>query len=191
MPLTYDSLAHLLKSETQVQHQEAERLLYPKIDGISTVKDYSDLLKAFYGFYAPLEKNVQLHIDRLQLEDVHERRISCLIIDDLLVLGENVFEIPVCNNLPKIKNTAEAFGAMYVMEGSTLGGRMIRKMLLKKHESFLQPQHLNFFNGYGEATSAKWKLFQESLSRQQDTAAVVNAANQTFLLFQNWIKLIL
>jgi heme oxygenase (biliverdin-IX-beta and delta-forming) len=188
MPLTYVSLAQLLKSDTLLQHEAAEEILFPRLNNIATIKDYADILKTFYGFYAPLEKLISEYITAIHLPDIRERKNTWLIIDDLLDLGENVFELKICHTLPQIENVSQAFGALYVMEGSTLGGRMIQKMLLKNHPGMLQPKHLSFFNGYGDATSAKWKSFLESLENIEDRSTVVAAANETFTLFQNWIK---
>jgi heme oxygenase (biliverdin-IX-beta and delta-forming) len=191
MPLTYVSLAQLLKSDTLLQHEATEELLIPKLNSIETVEDYADILKTFYGFYAPLEKIISQYISAGFLQDIGERKNTWLIIDDLLDLGINVFEIKVCHSLPEIENVPQAFGALYVMEGSSLGGRMIQKMLLKNNPGLLQPKHLSFFNGYGEATSAKWKSFLEAIEKIEDRSTVISAANETFTLFQNWIKQLL
>lgn len=188
MPFTLISLAQLLKSETLDQHQAAEHLLYPKLDGIATEQDYSDILKTFYGFYAPLEKIIASLISCQQLPDIEERKNSSLIINDLSALGENVGDLPLCKSLPQINTSAQAFGALYVMEGSTLGGRMIRKMILKKHAGLIHEDQLNFFNGYGEDTSLKWKTFQSVLDKVDNKEAAVTTANETFTLFQKWIK---
>lgn len=80
-------------------------------------------------------------------------------------------------------------GALYVMEGSTLGGRYIYKML-QGHPSLEVPvAALHFFNGYGEATSQRWKSFGaalNSLPLHQDE--IVRSAEETFRLFAQWIR---
>ena len=74
MPLTLGSLAQLLKTETQVQHQIAEQLLYPKLEKIRTVEDYSMILKMFYGYYAPLESFIARYISKNELYDIEQRK---------------------------------------------------------------------------------------------------------------------
>jgi len=61
--------------------------------------------------------------------------------------------------LPEIKNTAQAFGALYVIEGSTLGGQIIKKMV-QKQLCMEGNNGLSFFDGYREATSDMWQVFK-------------------------------
>jgi heme oxygenase (biliverdin-IX-beta and delta-forming) len=80
---------------------------------------------------------------------------------------------------------------LYVLEGSTLGGRGITRMLLKQCGA-LSLHHVTFFNSYGEKTGPMWLRFQEALNgldyTESETAATVQAANDTFLNFKRWIE---
>jgi len=191
MPLSLTSLpvAELLKQETSAQHQASESLLMPTLNNIATRAQYAALLHTFYGFFHPLEQLVTQQVSSDILPDIAERRNAGLILQDLRALGFSTDALPQSDALPAISSTAEALGALYVMEGSTLGGRLISRMLLKKEGLQLTGDHLHFFNGYGEETGSKWKTFINLLNRQtRDTDTLIRSANETFRLFAAWIK---
>jgi heme oxygenase len=187
MPLTLEPAAVMLKKETATRHIDVEKTMNPRIGNIRSVEDYASLLKTFYGFYFPLQNKISRILTDSDLADISERKLASLVLEDLLSLGYPVTDIPICRDLPAISNKAEAFGCMYVMEGSTLGGRIISKWLQSNTFISLQEEQLHFFSGYKEQTGAKWKTFLDALNEQQDVHAVIDAANATFTLFQNWI----
>ena len=79
----------------------------------------------------------------------------------------------------------EAFGALYVMEGSTLGGKLIAKALRKAADWPLRGQ--SYFDPYGPQTGAMWASFQDELARigRSDAEAVIHGANQTFMVLES------
>ena len=80
-------------------------------------------------------------------------------------------------------------GALYVLEGSTLGGQMIARMLQKNPLLNLVPGQLNFFLGYKKETGPKWKSFQAALNLLDgETETLVSTARQTFSLFTQWTE---
>jgi heme oxygenase len=142
----------------------------------------------FYGYFHPLEIKIQAHIGATQLVDIGERRKAGAILHDLARLSFSDNNIPECLRLPGINSVAEAFGALYVLEGSTLGGKMIAKMLLKKEALSIPENALTFFTGYGEQTGPKWKSFLAVFNQQEKTSAVVRTANDTFLHLKSWMQ---
>jgi len=188
MPLTLPapSLADRLKEETALLHQETENLLAQKLLRISTTVGYTELLLIFYGYYAPVEQQVQAYLPP-QLQQAVELKKTSWLQKDLAALGHEG-EKPIAATLPTVNSAAEAFGCLYVLEGSTLGGRIILKMLKKQIPS-LQDGQLTFFNGYGAATGTQWQQFKSILDTYQaESQQVIAAANETFLRFQHWIK---
>lgn len=121
------------------------------------------------------------------LPDVAARRSAALILDDLEAIGEDLQNMERCTSLPQIDNLSQAFGALYVLEGSSLGGRIISRMMKNKEGLPLHTGGLRFFEGYGKETGEKWKAFLEALNGQPEGEAIVAAANQTFQSFQNWM----
>ena len=80
--------------------------------------------------------------------------------------------------LPGIENEVQAQGALYVLEGSTLGGRGITKMLLRQCP-WLTLQKLTFFNGYGAGTGPMWLSFHtafKTAKRDREAACKTAAA---------------
>jgi heme oxygenase len=64
---------------------------------------------------------------------------------------------------PAVGTKAEALGAMYVLEGSTLGGKIILKTLQSKGVS---TDDLDFLDPYGKDTGALWRAFLSVLERE-------------------------
>ena len=189
MPLTIAtaSVAQVVKKETAFLHQEVEQLLLPKLNAIKSPEDYAAILQTFYAFFHPVEEAIQAQISPAILPDMAKRRTALLIVDDLAFLEMSIGPLP-CKALPQITDSAQAFGAMYVLEGSTLGGRMISKMLSKNPALSLPPVALNFFNGYKEETGKMWTAFVDVLNKQKDTDTIVHSANQTFYYLKNWMQ---
>jgi heme oxygenase len=86
-------------------------------------------------------------------------------------------------------NIGDAFGSMYVMEGSTLGGRFIAPHVAERLD--LAPGRGNaYFEGYGPRTGSMWNAFRETAAAsvpesQYDDA--VKAAIATFESLHAWL----
>ena len=186
MPLTIDTVAALLKNETAAQHQEAEDVLQAYLASVDSTEKYAALLRAFYSYFHPLQEVIATYISTAILHDMDQRRTAASILDDLRFLNAPL-PFTLCNKLPAIRSREAAFGALYVMEGSTLGGRVIAKMMLKKMPH-LEAGGLSFFSGYGEQTGARWKYFLEVLNSQEGSDAMVAAADETFAMLTAWLQ---
>jgi heme oxygenase len=64
---------------------------------------------------------------------------------------------------PEIGTKAEALGAFYVSEGSTLGGKMILQTLRRRGVSTAD---LHFLNPYGRDAGSHWRTFLRVLERE-------------------------
>jgi len=193
MPLTIatSSVCEILKKDTLVQHRQSEELITPKIMGIGSVSGYVSLLHTFFGFYYPVELSIAAFIKPDILPDIAQRRNSLLIQKDLQALEVST-RVSCAPEIPEIRSIPQALGALYVLEGSTLGGRMIRKMLLSHPHITIPENALQFFNGYGAETGQRWKLVQDTLNRfEKDADEILKSANNTFALFTRWITLTL
>lgn len=81
-------------------------------------------------------------------------------------------------------------GGLYVLEGSMLGGVMIKKHLFE----ILQEKvvgNTQYLTGYGSETGKVWKNFLNILSNSVKDAEtekiVINSAKNTFDLLNTWI----
>ena len=190
MPLTMSmSVAQLLKKETFAAHTQAEKILAPKLASIQSFDDYASILKMFYGFFHPLETRIKQQIAQDILLDIDERRNALFILNDLIAIQHSTGHIALCESLPKINSSLAALGAMYVLEGSTLGGRMISRMLMKNTLVPFSNSNLHFFNGYKDETGKKWTSFLAVLEEHAEGVdAIVSAANETFNCLTQWME---
>ncbi|MFJ4066001.1 biliverdin-producing heme oxygenase [Pseudomonas sp. NPDC089996] len=174
-----------LRDATRDCHKALEARL-PFFDlGFDTAA-YRRLLQAYYGFHAPLEN---------QLGDYQgpERCKTAALTRDLLALDLTEAEIdalPLCQALPAISDEASALGVMYVLEGSTLGGQVLKRAMAERlgigHDSGAA-----FLDVYGEMTGSYWRSFLVRLGQASTAtpaqAATVQAAIDTFTRFEQWL----
>ena len=191
MPIIELTVSERIRESTFEKHKEAEEVLMSILRKIRTREDYTRILECFYGFFQPLQQQIRRYIHPGDLHDIDERRTSDKLLRDLESLGSVAESLPVCRHLPRISSKEEAFGALYVLEGSTLGGRVISRLLAAVSSANLNNNHLHFFNGYGEQTGSRWKYFKEVLNQQPNDEELVNSARETFILFKNWLILML
>ncbi len=172
-----------LREATKTAHLELERKVIQKLKDIRSNSDYADLLSYFYAYFSRLEQAIEPHITGDILPDYKERRKADRLKNDMADLGSADTPLPQTET-PVITNPLEAMGALYVMEGSVMGGGIIIKMLAEKGGI---TQGISFFSGYGEATREKWTEFTAILDKlattPEEKQAVINAANQTFERF--------
>ena len=178
-----------LRQETKDVHAALERKIIPSLKQISSIADYQQVLKLFYGYFKPLESLVLLHIDRTMIVDIDKRRKADLLHYDLQQTGSGEVEaVAKINELPIIADPYSALGALYVMEGSTLGGAIISKMIRQRlHETSVS---IRFFEGYGESSSAMWESFLNQLNAvpysPENEERLIATAKETFQRFEDW-----
>ncbi len=161
------------------------------IKDIRAKEDYVKVLELFYSYFGGLEKKVDT-VGHLNLPDYHLRRKKEAIANDIVSLNGTLPALTPDQHLPDITNKLQALGALYVMEGSTLGGIYISKMIAGQL-NLEDGKSLSFFNGYGDQTESMWTSFKSSLEQlvvePGEQAMVIQAANETFTRFKNWIDL--
>lgn len=171
-----------IKEATKTAHLELEKKVINKLKAVSDNASYAELLRYFYTYFSQLQKTIAPFISTGILPDYHERRDSSYLKNDILALGKEPGEItPV--RLPEINNTLQALGALYVMEGSIMGGSIIVKMLEKSGIS----TGFSFFSGYGAETGMRWSTFtavlNQAATNEKEQTQVIQAALDTFNCF--------
>lgn len=182
-------LSARLKEETKEAHQSLEAVVVRRIKSIRSHEQYAELLYKFYGYHFPLE----LAFDRYFTDDLipkyTDRRKSDLILKDLDNLGMKM-PITLATELPQLNTMPQAFGAYYVLEGSTQGGEIVANMLIK--HAGLTPATTSFFNVYGDKKKDMWQSFREKLDLyfgdRLKADEVISAANETFTRFEAWMR---
>ncbi|QNL48603.1 biliverdin-producing heme oxygenase [Olivibacter sp. SDN3] len=177
-------LSAKIKEETKSAHQQLEKKVVEKLKAIRSEEDYADFLKYFYAYFSTVEKAITPFITDELLPDHKERRDSSYLKRDIEALVGRVDALPEVR-IPSMSDVLEAMGALYVMEGSIMGGSIIVKMLEKNGIV----DGISFFSGYGETTGQKWAVFTAVLNNiaksEEDETKVIDTANQTFSCFEN------
>lgn len=154
------------------------------------LKAYQNVIKRFYGFWVDWQPHVaELLRDEALLEP---RRRLYLLEADLAALGFSVDEVgalPRCP-LPALRDAAEALGSLYVMEGSTLGGRVIERHV-ERYLGLGGQSGCAYFAGYGAGTGAMWRAFLARLDAEPAERAerIGNGASATFECLAEWFNL--
>ncbi len=189
-----------LKKATELLHKSMEARL-DIFNRCHTLAGYQTLLARFYGFYAPVEAALAAisGLDRTVL-DLPVRAKTPWLQQDLANLGlrpEGIDTLPRCCNLPVLPTIAHGLGAMYVLEGATLGGQIILRYL-KERPFYLANTGFRFFSSYGSAVGPRWKAFGAALesysasleagSNTPDQSAIIMAACQTFEKLDLWLN---
>ncbi len=186
------SLLEALRTGTALLHVALEKRL-PFFCEQLDANWYQRLLQAYYGFYGPME--AALYDSGLIPDgfDTVMRVKTPTLLNDLraLQLTEGaIHALPRCTEIPTLDSPAACLGALYVLEGATLGGQVLRREMALRLD-------VNADNGgafldvYGAETGRRWKDFLDYLGRQPlDPGAkqrAVEAARSTFSCFEQWL----
>lgn len=177
-----------LRRETEIDHQAVEGALPLMHDGLDRAQ-YVRCLRQMYGVVAAWEDHVTTVAPEWMRATLAARRRKHLLELDLAWFGVAEYDDrrPI---LPEMKDLPNLIGAMYVMEGSTLGGQLIARHV----ESALhldEGQGDAYFRGHGDQTGPMWKEFCEVLKirvSDDDTEAVVASAKEMFAVFGEWMQ---
>ncbi|HLS31852.1 MAG TPA: biliverdin-producing heme oxygenase [Flavobacteriaceae bacterium] len=175
-------LRDVLKEKTFSIHQKTEAAVIRKIKQVDSEADYVELLKCFYSYFSTVEKNIAPYLTEDILPDLKDRRDARYIKEDIETLGGSMDNLPPATS-PQINDTLEALSAMYVLEGSLMGGPYIVKMLEKRGIE----RGFSFFNGYGENSEQMLGAFMDVVNKEgekvNDHERAVEKAHETFANF--------
>jgi heme oxygenase len=183
-------LAHQLKEETKRAHADLEKQLITHIRRVNSTGGYVQLLAMLYGYYKAVEERLQPFLAAAHFPDHERRRKASHIIDDMQQFNGDVAEPVLCPDVPAIDSYAKAIGALYVIEGSTLGGKIIAGMIAKQLNRTEEKGGFSFFNCYGNDTQAMWSSFKQALDRsfeEKQQEEIITTANETFITFKRWV----
>lgn len=155
-----------LKTKTSFSHKKLEELPVSMsiMSPAMKIEDYTYYLSLMHDVHYDTEEFIfPFFAD--SINDLELRRKKHLIENDLLFLNSNK------KNTEKVfrkEGISEAFalGILYVVEGSTLGGRFILKNVSKFPE-LSGDKGVSYFNGYGDKTGSFWKSFLNFLSEYE------------------------
>ncbi|GEM63831.1 heme oxygenase [Sphingobacterium faecium NBRC 15299] len=172
-----------IKEATKNGHQELEKNVIFKLKAIENNLDYADVLKYFYAYFKAAEAHIEAALPSSLAPYFATRRNASHIEKDIVDLGGKLDNLPEVAS-PDIENKNQAIGALYVLEGSIMGGPHIVKML--QHRGITTG--FNFFNGYGDKSQDKWAEFTAIINQEvadEDHQQAIDAALATFAAFTN------
>ena len=162
------STAHQrLRVATRENHQRLEDRI-DILQRITTPQGRRGLVEDFAGFHSDAETGLGPWLSDLPGLDFDGRRRSVCLANDLVTVG-GVAPAP---KAIRVRGVGEALGMMYVLEGSTLGGRVIRKQVTARGGDMTG---LSFLDPYGDDVGEQWRSFLAVLDAEARTAADVDA----------------
>lgn len=156
--------------------------------GRLSLAGYAELLHRLLGFHVAVEAALAAAPPlRPYGIDLAERRRSAALRADLATLGRP--EAGPLAPLPPLGTAARALGCLYVVEGSTLGGRQLARGL-----DHLLPAGAvagrAFLLGHGPRHGAMWQACCAAIetcgTEPGGLAGMVAAATETFAAFEAW-----
>ncbi|HYF04292.1 MAG TPA: biliverdin-producing heme oxygenase, partial [Patescibacteria group bacterium] len=157
--------------------------------GTISPEEYGTLIAKNYIFHVEMEHALEFFLKDLQ--EFHSRRKTQLLLKDISELG--IKNLPLKKfSAPPFTNRAEALGAMYVLEGATLGSAIIYRQLLKNRE-ISSKSSFHYYKGYGHETGTRWKVFlrilELEIQSESDKHNAVSGAVKTFQAFEELLKM--
>ncbi|MGK4569334.1 biliverdin-producing heme oxygenase [Flavobacterium sp. 3HN19-14] len=155
-----------LRAETADAHKKLESL------PVSMAITSPTVTKSEYGLYLNLMHDIIRDTESNVFEllgdvipDIGSRRKLQWLENDLSVVG-----ISAENKLTSLQNNFTipfALGIMYVVEGSSLGGRFILKNINAVLD-YDEKTGAQYFSGYGNTTGSHWKNFINFMTQYEE-----------------------
>lgn len=162
------TLQEKLKSTTQSLHNELEQKMFVQHIMQKTLhtEQYKKLLACNYLVHWLYEEEIfnKLTNDVALSIDIEKRKkLTSLMLDlnDAKINKQSLEQLPI--NIIEFKNEYAALGAMYVLEGATLGGSVIIKQL-RLNLNFDPSFNFNYYGVYGKDLITNWQQFLSQLN---------------------------
>lgn len=191
-PNSAQPASHVLRVRTAGTHDAVEKQIdwHPLL---TTVSGYSSLLQRLRIVEMVVGTAVTRSVNPIP-SWLTDRRSVRDIDADLTCIGEiDCIELPLidghqCN---WIDSMASGAGAIYVLEGSTLGGQYLAR-LVKQNLDLDAQRGASYLSGYGTETRLRWKRTQhwldETLSTEAYIAEAIDSATKTFQFYESILR---
>lgn len=179
-----DLMRQALRAATHDIHERLHR--HPALaavqDGTIDHVAYCRLLARLHGFHFGFERAARIKPERSVWL---ERDLAALGVDPKQMAAQ-----PLCRGFPTMALPEALLGALYVVEGSALGGVALARGL----DGVLGVGVLDgrrFFAGHKSETGNAWRAYLARLSATSHTAeqqaTIISTAIATFALFECWL----
>jgi len=173
------------------EHSHFEALF----DGTIERTQYCDLMRAFFGFYAPLERALDIVLPEARDERTgfHYAERLNFLRRDLAFLGDSPAEIdrlPICSAIFDLVRPDSLAGVLYVVEGATLGASQIDRAAQKILSSETL-QGRRFWAWSRANNKIRWAAISAFLEELDQTNhprdAILRGASDTFQALADWM----
>ena len=154
--------------------------------------DYTKLLARLWGFHRAFATVLANPPDGLAFDASGRARVA-MIEADLMALGLDraaIDDLPVCDFLFRPGDAGAFMGALYVVEGSTMGGAQLARAVAGALGGEGDAGR-RFFLGYGARHGVMWRDFLDHLDRlgadEAQSEAALRGALATFDDFERWV----
>ena len=169
--------------------QYANRIM----QGTLTLHEYKILILANQHFHVSVQKAIKPFLSHLtEYQFIKRNKINHLKYDLVeLNLTSRSYQF---NSKLSVESFWQALGAAYVVEGTAIGGAIIKKKLLTNSNITNNVTSINFYGCYKTELSALWKSFISFLEISGNEATelqiqeTINKAKETFMFYEAVIE---
>ena len=181
-----EGLGDRLRRETRHLHRAVEhRLLHE--GWLEDLAAYRSLLGRLYGLHLHVESAVQRFAAQLDGVDLQGCAHGGLLRADLAGLGAAAGREQFDRPPLLVADASEVLGALYVLEGSTLGGQVICR-LLSLRLGLSAAAGASGLDPYGNRTVERWAAFVGGLNGWPGNPdRVIAGACSLFACFDTWV----
>ena len=186
------TLRERLKHATASLHEDIERAS-PLAREDLTLEEYRLALQTLWGYYSALEPQLE-GVFALAASPLSRKKVPWLAADlDSLNDGPTQHRVSALGgSVPRVECLGSALGCAYVLEGATLGGRVLYRRFSTRW-GLSAERGARFVYGYGERTGEMWRQFVDTINSVPldgaGEAACVRAARATFTTLQHRLEL--
>lgn len=179
-----------MRAETRELHRQLDHhhILKPLLSTDVTLAQYQRALLALHAVTAPAENSIGKYLENCSLPmDYAPHRREPDLLRDLEYFG-----LPPARPAwdgPPIDSTGALIGCLYVLEGSTKGGRLIFNRL-NERLGVEARMGGRFFSGYGRPGEELWLEFWRFAETHCPTEEIERACGGANALFRSYIDLL-
>lgn len=177
-----------LRSATEADHKAVEDCM-PLMSPDLSRATYLAVLERLYGIVLAWDALAESNLTGPLQSLARQRQRHVLLEHDIRCLGASP-DASRKPELPSFQGLPEILGAMYVMEGSRLGGQLIARHVEATLGDDLSHAS-SFFKGFADETGARWKEFLHAMQSNipdSETDHAVEGAKKMFRAFGQWMR---
>ncbi|HEY1684523.1 MAG TPA: biliverdin-producing heme oxygenase [Tepidisphaeraceae bacterium] len=179
------TLRDQLRHHTMPAHVRIDVFISARFLQLSTTPAIAlRLYRGLFTFFIQWENRASAIVDAGLFNVMSSRSKLEMLRSDIHALGGECPDTGLSIELPRMSGTSAVLGSMYVIEGSTLGGKAIAQRL---RTLFPQSIPTAYFESYGSSVGKQWREFVEILEHHvppEDHAQAIAAANATFVAME-------